>query len=303
MKKLSSGLQRVEEDPDPLVRKARSTSKKKNHATVAGRKNSSKRKAARPLTAPAGHNSSRQSCSSLSAVASGSSSLASSVDYRLPREEPVQVSRGSRRLKHKSKKRTNHHHNNNNDSLKSHEQSPRRPVPKPRRLLPAVETETQEITADFSLTPDEESIDGDSAPIPDPPQPQYRWRPGSLIPSRVSCAIFSSRKVSSAPGERQSSVEPLPRRAWVSSSPISPIITTSIAIDRSCSSRSSRNINDLSPALNKLPLPSPPVVKPPPLHIHSISFPALGIGADTDPATELIRSIKQELKKFDHQVH
>lgn len=298
-----SGLQRVEEDPEPLVRKARSTSKKKHHATVAGRKNSSKKKA-RPLTAPAGHNSSRQSCSSLSAVASGSSSLASSVDYRLPREEPVQVSRGARRLKHKSKTRTNHHHhlisnnNNNNDSLKSHEQSPRRPVPKPRRLLPAVETETQEITADFSLTPDEESIDGDSTPIADPPQPQYRWRPGSLIPSRVSGAIFSSRKVSSAPGNvRQNSGEPLPRRAWVSSSPL---MTTSIAIDNNKSSSSSRNINDLSPA-NKLPLSST-VIKPPPLHIHSISFPGLGIG-DTDPATELIRSIKQELKKFDHQVH
>lgn len=41
----------------------------------------------------------------------------------------------------------------------------------------------------------------------------------------------------------------------------------------------------------------------PPLHVHSISFPAWPSLSDTDPAIDLIRSIKEELKKFDHQVH
>lgn len=271
MKKSSAtDLQRVDEDPEPLVRKARSTSKKKH----GGKKKI--KTSARPLTAPANHNSARQSCSSLSAVASGSSSMASSVEYRLPREEPVQVSRGARRLKHKSHRTNNI--NNNNDSLKSHEHEPRRPVPAPRRLLAiAVETETQEITADFSLTPDEEdSIDGES--------PVGRWRPGSLIPSCVSGAIFPSRKVSSAPGERPTTVEPLARRAWVSSSPIG---SSSIGLVNNSESNKATSVAS---------------IKPPPLHIHSISFPGLGIG-DSDPAAELIRSIKQELKKFDHQVH
>ena len=37
----------------------------------------------------------------------------------------------------------------------------------------------------------------------------------------------------------------------------------------------------------------------PPLHIHSVSYPGL---IDRDPAIELIRSIKEELKKFDPKI-
>lgn len=104
----SQGTATVEEDPDPWVRKARSTSKK--HGREVGRYGgSSRRNSSRPVTAPARPLVLRRpSTSSLSAVAySGSSSASSPVidrlDYRLSREEPVQHSRGARRLKKRHK--------------------------------------------------------------------------------------------------------------------------------------------------------------------------------------------------------
>ena len=68
-----------------------------------------------------------------------------------------------------------------------------RPVPKPRTTLlakPAAaadDTETQEISADFTACPDE---DDDDAAAP-PSSEVVGWGPpGSLIPSRVTGAIF-----------------------------------------------------------------------------------------------------------------
>jgi hypothetical protein len=48
--------------------------------------------------------------------------------------------------------------------------------------------------------------------------------------------------------------------------------------------------------------PTKSQLKHPTLHIHSISYPTWPSLSDTDPAIELIRSIKEELKKFDPKV-
>ncbi len=151
----------------------------------------------RPQTAPE-RNAHRQSSSSLSAIVSGSASSASSsvdrMEYRLSREEPVQPSRGAIRLKQKRSSKT--------DPILSSEKNLKkqeavvveeRPVPKPRHRVDdaSIEMETQEVTADFMDHPD--------SPDEDPPSPQpkptattedFGWRPGSLIPARVTAGVF-----------------------------------------------------------------------------------------------------------------
>ena len=66
-------------------------------------------------------------------------------------------------------------------------------VPKTRRQTSraSVEMETQEVTADFSGRPD---TPDDDKPIHEAelvfPTEDYGWRPGSLIPSRVTVGVF-----------------------------------------------------------------------------------------------------------------
>lgn len=45
--------------------------------------------------------------------------------------------------------------------------------------------------------------------------------------------------------------------------------------------------------------PTKSQLRNPPLHIHSVSYPEWPSLSETDPAIELIRSIKEELKKFE----
>ena len=186
VEKSSSALPDVDDHPDPWVRKARSTSKKHQRR---------KHRRPRPQTAPE-RNAHRQSSSSLSAIVSGSASSASSsvdrMEYRLSREEPVQPSRGARRLKQKRLSKTDAL--SSDKSLKNEDAAVgKRPIPKPRRRGDAsIEMETQEVTADFTDQPD--SPDEDPAPSPEPKlkptTDDFGWRPGSLIPSKVTAGVF-----------------------------------------------------------------------------------------------------------------
>lgn len=96
-------------------------------------------------------------------------------------------------------------------------------------------------------------------------------------------------------GSSTERAEPLPKRAWSSSDPIkSPV-------------HSESNLYNVSTTYQfglfdpKIPGQSDSPLRNPSLHVHSSSFPAWPAIGDTDPAIELIRSIKEELKKFDHQ--
>lgn len=117
------------------------------------------------------------------------------MEYRLSREEPVQTSRGARRLKRKKTSKTGvmspDRANKEEDESRVSAVDP--PVPKPRRQTSrtSVEMETQEVSADFSGRPD----------TPDDDKPTHEaelvvltddhgWRPGSLIPSRVTVGVF-----------------------------------------------------------------------------------------------------------------
>lgn len=198
-----STLPDVEEDPDPLVRKSRSTSKKhrvKRHRRL------------RPQTAPE-RNVVYRSSSSLSAIVSGSASgsASSSVDrmeYKLSREEPRQPSRGARRLKQKRTSKTDVFSSpervqvEKQKSVKSRPTSSEvdrvnpmeKPVPKPRTKTPgtSIEMETQEVTADFTDRPDtpEEEIPVQQEAEQVYTTEEFGWRPGSLITSRVSMSVF-----------------------------------------------------------------------------------------------------------------
>lgn len=195
-KSSEGGKDDIEDDPDPWVRKARSTSKK--HSRSKGKRDVKlKRSSVRPQTAPDGR---RPSTSSLSAILSGSSSAASSaerLEYQLTSEEPVQASRGTRRLKNKvnndvfsfgtsrSKKKMLRAESLSTDAA---------PTARPRRLVGAVvETETQEITADFSDVTDRSDDEPDTAPAASDRLAridEVMWKPGSLIPTKVSAAVF-----------------------------------------------------------------------------------------------------------------
>lgn len=66
------------------------------------------------------------------------------------------------------------------------------PVPKPRRLIGAVvETETQEISADFSDVPDKSDDEAVAATSDQLAKiDEAMWKPGSLIPAKISAAVF-----------------------------------------------------------------------------------------------------------------
>ncbi|XP_057368038.1 uncharacterized protein LOC130689038 [Daphnia carinata] len=290
----------VEEDPDPWVRKARSTSKKQLKHKL------------RPQTAPE-RNAHRQSSSSLSAILSGSTSSTSSsldrMEYRLSREEPIQPSRGTRRLK---RKRT----------VKADVLSPERAKAKEklkttdtsilktsRRIMTSVEMETQEVVADFSDypdTPDDVSHEVELILTTD----DLGWQPGSLIPSCVTAGVFGSRKISSAPVVLESAGHAeedgrhfmRPKRAW----------STPDHVQLNGQSKNVENVivpvhyessNIVSSDDHSIPGRQQAThLKHPALHIHSISYPTWPSLSDTDPAIELIRTIKDELKKFDPKV-
>lgn len=66
-------------------------------------------------------------------------------------------------------------------------------MPQPRRLISAIiETETQEITADFSDVPDksDDEADNETTSAPLPTIDEAMWKPGSLIPTKISNAVF-----------------------------------------------------------------------------------------------------------------
>lgn len=179
---MAKGSTEVEEDPDPWVRKARSTSKKQRKHKL------------RPQTAPE-RNAHRQSSSSLSAILSGSTSSTSSsldrMEYRLSREEPVQPSRGARRLKRKRTAKTDvlsPEREKHKKELKT--KTTDASILKTRRwITTSVEMETQEVMADFSDcpdTPDDVSHEVELILTTD----DLGWQPGSLIPSCVTAGVF-----------------------------------------------------------------------------------------------------------------
>ena len=120
------------------------------------------------------------------------------MEYRLSREEPVQPSRGARRLKRKKTSKTgvlspDRVNKKDDDSRVLTVDPPHSPVLKPRRQMSraSVEMETQEVTADFSGrpdTPDEDKLTYQEELVV--PTEDYGWRPGSLIPSRVTIGVF-----------------------------------------------------------------------------------------------------------------
>lgn len=120
---------------------------------------------------------------------------------------------------------------------------------------------------------------------------------------------FSSRKVSSAPapleGSGSTSDQPSVRRAWMSSDQVELIRSTNTVdftvpmtyelSDTDDPSESERSTGQQEEIHDQ----SKTTLRHPPLHIHSVSYPGL---IDRDPAIELIRSIKEELKKFDPKI-
>lgn len=137
------------------------------------------------------------------------------MEYRLSREEPVQPSRSARKLKQKrtvkadvlerpASRNTVVERTVSQDAESGSQPDPVGPkskteiqdvvpVPQPRlsRQLTTVEMETQEVTADFTDRPETPEND-QSAPEPqlEIDNDNYGWRPGSLIPTRVSRAVF-----------------------------------------------------------------------------------------------------------------
>lgn len=95
--------------------------------------------------------------------------------------------------------------------------------------------------------------------------------------------------------------ESLPKRAWSSSDPIkSPLHIESNLCNAPAAYQPS--LFDPMPAIpGQQDAADGSPLRNPSLHVHSSSFPAWPAIGDTDPAIELIRSIKEELKKFDHQ--
>jgi co-chaperonin GroES (HSP10) len=120
------------------------------------------------------------------------------MEYRLSREEPVQPSRGARRLKRKKTSKTgvmSPEKANKEEEEESRVSVVDPPVAKPRRQKSraSVEMETQEVSADFSGrpdTPDDDKLITHEAPELVVLTDDYGWRPGSLIPSRVTVGVF-----------------------------------------------------------------------------------------------------------------
>lgn len=300
-KLVAKGSTEVEEDPDPWVRKARSTSKKQRKHKL------------RPQTAPE-RNAHRQSSSSLSAILSGSTSSTSSsldrMEYRLSREEPVQPSRGARRLKRKRTAKTDvlsPERAKHKKELKT--QTTDASILKTRRwITTSVEMETQEVMADFSDcpdTPDDVSHEVELILTTD----DLGWQPGSLIPSCVTAGVFGSRKISSAPVVLESAGHTgedgrqamKPRRAWSTPDHVqfngqSKNVENIVPIHYESSNIESSDDHSIAGRQQATHL------KHPALHIHSISYPTWPSLSDTDPAIELIRTIKDELKKFEPKV-
>ncbi|KAI9563101.1 hypothetical protein GHT06_010558 [Daphnia sinensis] len=300
-KLVAKGSTEVEEDPDPWVRKARSTSKKQRKHKL------------RPQTAPE-RNAHRQSSSSLSAILSGSTSSTSSsldrLEYRLSREEPVQPSRGARRLKRKRTAKTDvlsPERAKAKEELKT-KKTDTSILKTRRRITTSVEMETQEVMADFSDcpdTPDDVSHEVELILTTD----DFGWQPGSLIPSCVTAGVFGSRKISSAPvvlegaghtGEdgRQAMK---PRRAWSTPDHVEfngqlKNVENIVPVHYESSNIGSSDDHSIAGRQQATHL------KHPALHIHSISYPTWPSLSDTDPAIELIRTIKDELKKFEPKV-
>lgn len=119
---------------------------------------------------------------------------------------------------------------------------------------------------------------------------------------------FRSRKISSAPVPLESSKGGQPpvhhRRAWSSSDQMESIRpSNNVDIIMPTNHESSGNENSDS---RSTPEPQQQTnkghLRNPSLHVHSISYPAWPSLSETDPAIELIRSIKEELKKFEPKV-
>lgn len=101
------------------------------------------------------------------------------------------------------------------------------------------------------------------------------------------------------------------RRAWSSSDQLElPLRPTSNNVDVVMpttyeSSGNDENSDSRTTSVERQPpqsAKSAGQLRNPSLHIHSISYPAWPSLSDTDPAIELIRSIKEELKKFEPKV-
>ena len=124
--------------------------------------------------------------------------------------------------------------------------------------------------------------------------------------------MLRSRKISSAPvplegaGSKDGQRKMKHRRAWSSSDPVeSPIRPTSNNVDIIMPTNYESSGNDNSDGRTTSGRDPPQAtgqLRNPSLHIHSISYPAWPSLSDGDPAIELIRSIKEELKKFEPKV-
>lgn len=113
------------------------------------------------------------------------------MEYNLSREEPVQPSRGARRLKRKrtaKKDVLSSERAKNKKQLKAKKAGAS--VLKPRRSIDtSIEMETQEVMADFSDCPD--SPDDLSHDVElNLTTNDLGWQPGSLIPSCVTAGVF-----------------------------------------------------------------------------------------------------------------
>lgn len=141
------------------------------------------------------------------------------MDYKLSHEEPIQPSRSARKLKRKRTVKADvlerpisrdgsgsQPETNPEIEVKKTESQPVGPLPKPRLMrIPtaSVEMEIQEVTADFTGRPESPENDEPASPVLESSNPcpfpavqletdkdNFGWRPGSLIPSRVSRAVF-----------------------------------------------------------------------------------------------------------------
>ena len=140
---------------------------------------------------------------------------------------------------------------------------------------------------------------------------------GNKINKILLCSIqsitikFSSRKISSAPVALEATRQAAkhgrgavkPRRAWSTPDQVE-CIGSSNNVENIIPIKYESSVNESSTDLST-PEPQRPTksqLKHPTLHIHSISYPTWPSLSDTDPAIELIRSIKEELKKFEPKV-